>query len=189
MADEQHTLRPSSSHTFVFADLVGFTALTEEHGDEAAADVALGFARAVDALAAEYGAEVVKLIGDCVMLRTDHAGDAIRLGMRLVRELPRRHGLPPVRAGAHTGPAVARGTDWFGATVNLAARVTGAARGGELLVTEATAGAAAGEPDLRLVDLGPQSFHNVAGPISVMAAGQRRFVPAAVAPVAEVVAA
>lgn len=184
MADEQQTTpSPAPQHTFVFADLVGFTALTEEQGDEAAADVALGFARAAETLAAEYGAEVVKLIGDCVMLRTDRACDAIRLGMRLVRELPRHHGLPPVRAGAHTGPAVARGTDWFGATVNLAARVTGAARGGELLVTEATAGAAAGEPDLRLVDLGPQTFRNVAAPITVLAAATRqRFVRAPAQP-------
>ena len=174
MAEQHDTLLPAPSHTFVFADLVGFTALTEQQGDEAAADLALGFARAVESLAAEHGVEVVKLIGDCVMLRADRAGDAIRLGMRLVRELPQRHGLPPVRAGAHTGPAVARGTDWFGATVNLAARVTGAARGGELLVTEATAGAAAGEPGVRLVDLGPQTFRNVAVPITVLAAATRQ---------------
>ena len=173
---EQHDHQPAPVSTFVFADLVGFTALTEQQGDEAAADVALGFARAAQGLAVEHGAELVKLIGDCVMLRSDSAADAIRLGLRLVCELPRRHALPPVRAGAHTGTAVARGTDWFGATVNLAARVTGAARGGELLVTEATAGEAAGEADLRLVDLGPQTFRNIAAPITVWAAHRRRFV-------------
>lgn len=176
MAEQHHTPDAAPSQTFLFADLVGFTALTEVHGDEVAADVALRFAQAVEAVAAEHGAEVVKLIGDCVMLRTARAADAIRLGMRLVGELPQRHGLPPVRAGAHTGPAVARGTDWFGATVNLAARVSGAARGGELLVTEATAGAAGDDPALRLVDLGPQTFRNVAAPVVVLAAAvARRF--------------
>ena len=166
----------AATHTFLFADLVGFTTLTERHGDEAAADIALGFARAVEALAQEHGAQLVKLVGDCVMLRADRPQDAVRLGLALVRELPRRHHLPPVRAGAHTGNAVARGTDWFGATVNLAARITGLARGGELLVTEATAHAVHGEDGVQLVDLGLQHFRNVGAPVHILSArsGERR---------------
>ena len=154
-------------HTFLFADLVGFTALTELHGDEVAADVAMRFGSEAARLADEHGATTVKQIGDAVMIRTDRADDALVLGTRLHDELGPAAGLPPAHAGAHTGCAVERCGDWFGAAVNLAARVTGAARGGELLVTEATLAAAGKVPDLEIDALGPQAFKNVAGQTQV----------------------
>ena len=174
-------------HTFLFADLVGFTALTELHGDEVAADVAIRFAEEADRLAAEHGATTVKQIGDAVMFRTDDAADALALGTRIHDELGPAAGLPPAHAGAHTGHAVQRGGDWFGSAVNLAARVTDAARGGELLVTEATLAAAGDVPGFDIDALGPQAFKNVAGQTPVYAVRsaapslERR--PAPVAPV------
>jgi adenylate cyclase len=66
--------------TFAFADMAGFTALTEAHGDERAAELAADFAELVDGLLIE-GAEAVKTIGDAVMLRCDSAEDAIELGV------------------------------------------------------------------------------------------------------------
>jgi hypothetical protein len=77
------------------------------------------------------------------MLRTADAAAAIRLGLCIVHDVGARHGFPLVRVGMHTGPAVERGGDWFGATVNLAARVSAAAGGGEALLTEATKAALA----------------------------------------------
>jgi adenylate cyclase len=154
-------------HTFLFADLVGFTALAELHGDDVAADVAVRFATEASRLADEHGATTVKSLGDAVMIRADDAAEAMLLGTRLHEELGVHAGLPPAHAGAHTGRAVERGGDWFGAAVNLASRVTDAARGGELLVTEATLAAAG---DVRGVDvdpLGPQAFKNVAGQTAV----------------------
>jgi adenylate cyclase len=148
-------------HTFLFADLVGFTALTELHGDEVAADVAVRFGGEVARLAAGHGATPVKNLGDAVMLRVEDAREALLLGTRLHDELG--GGLPPVHAGAHTGRAVERAGDWFGAAVNLASRVACAARGGELLVTEATLAAAGHVPDVEVDALGPQAFKNVAG--------------------------
>jgi class 3 adenylate cyclase len=72
-----------------------------------------------------------------------------------------------VHAGAHTGRAVERDGDWFGATVNLAARVADVARGGELLVTEATVAAAGEVAGIELDCLGPQAFKNVGAPTAV----------------------
>ncbi len=76
-------------HTFLFADLVGFTALSIEQGDEQAADVATRFQREVRVLAARHGATVVKSLGDGAMVSADDAGDAVRLGLA-ARERPRR---------------------------------------------------------------------------------------------------
>ena len=156
-------------HTFVFADLVGYTALTELHGDEVAADVALRFGAESARVATEHGARLLKCVGDEVMIHAEDAADAVLVGLRLSEELG-AVGLPPVHAGAHTGRAIERGGDWFGAAVNLAARVASAARGGELLITEATVAAAGEMSDVVLECLGPQSFKNVSGPTSVYSA-------------------
>ena len=128
----------SAVQTFVFADLSGFTALTEAHGDEQAADLVGGFCVAVRRLLAAHQAQEVKTIGDALMLRTGDAAAAIRLGLCIVHDVGAQHGFPLVRVGMHTGPAVEREGDWFGATVNLAARVSAAAAGGEALLTAAT---------------------------------------------------
>jgi adenylate cyclase len=132
----------SVAQTFLFADLSGFTALTEAHGDEQAADLVGGFCGAVRRLLDEHQAHEVKTIGDALLLRSADAAAAIRLGLCIVHDVGAQHGFPLVRVGMHTGPAVERGGDWFGATVNLAARVSAAASGGEALLTAATSDAA-----------------------------------------------
>ena len=134
----------ASEHTFLFADLSGFTALTEVHGDEEAADLAAGFFGEARAVLAVHGGEEVKTVGDAVMIRCDSAADVIALALRMVQEVGTRHGFPSVRVGLSTGPAVERDGDWFGSTVNLAARLSGVATGGEVLLTAASAGAAGG---------------------------------------------
>jgi len=122
-------------YTFLFADLVGFTSFTARHGDERAADVAISFQRDIEALAAAHGCEVVKSVGDGIMVRGEDGAAAVALARRIVA-LAAQSRLPPLRVGLDTGPAVQRGADWFGSTVNTASRVTAAARAGELLITE-----------------------------------------------------
>jgi adenylate cyclase len=153
-------------HTFLFADLVGFTAFTEEHGDDAAADLAETFASAARRLARDHGARLVKCLGDAVMLRADDAGEAVRLGLRMHGELD---GVAPIHAGAHTGRAVERGGDWYGAAVNLAARVACAAADGELLVTESTVAYAAPLDGVELHHRGQRAFKNVTGATALYA--------------------
>src|SRR5205823_11586571 len=83
-------------------------------------------------------------------------------------------GFPPVRVGIHTGPAVCREGDWYGTTVNIAARLCGAAGGGEVLVSEDT-GAAAGH--LHGIALEPQRLHwlkNLTTPIAARPAHRAR---------------
>jgi adenylate cyclase len=163
-----------AAHSFLFADLAGFTALTEAHGDERAADLVGEFCERARSLLPAYGGEEVKLIGDAMMIRVAEADRAIRLALRLAREVGGRHGFPGVRVGLHTGPAVQRGGDWFGATVNLAARVSSIALAGEVLATGTTRAAAASKlPDLEFRPRGPQRFKNVSRRIEVFAAGPR----------------
>jgi adenylate cyclase len=163
-----------SQHTFLFTDLVGFTALTAAQGDDRAADVALEFYERVRALLPRHSAEEVKAIGDALMLRCDEAAAAVNLGLEIVAALERVDGFPPVRVGIHTGPAVSRAGDWYGTTVNVAARLCAAAGGGEVLVGEATAEAAG---TVRGAELGDRRLHwlkNVTEPVSARLASRRR---------------
>jgi class 3 adenylate cyclase len=153
--------------TFLFADLAGFTALTEAHGDEPAADVAGEFFACVRALLERHEAEEVKTIGDAVMIRAESAAAAIQLGLDIVEAVEARDRFPMVRVGMCTGRAVERDGDWFGSTVNVAARISGAAAGCEVLVTEATR-AAAGEPEgVQFQRHGEVRFRNVADAVLV----------------------
>jgi adenylate cyclase len=166
--------RAIEEHSFLFADLVGFTALADLEGDERAADVALALERRIEPLLAGYDAEQVKALGDGVLLRCGRPGQAVELGLRIVEELERMPGFPPVRVAVHTGTAVSRGGDWYGRAVNVAARLCAVAGGGEVLVSEATREAAG---RLRGVDFGERRMHwlrNVTQPVSAHLASSRR---------------
>src|SRR3954447_17016289 len=65
--------------TFLFADIAGFTALTEAHGDEQAAALVADFCAAVNADLQSFGGTHVKSIGDALMLRVPEPGNAVRL--------------------------------------------------------------------------------------------------------------
>ncbi len=160
----------SDEATFMFADLAGFTAMTEAHGDEPAADLAEEFCRLVRGLLPTYGAEEIKVIGDAIMLRVPDAGGAVRLGLQIVCDVGVRHGAPAVRVGMHTGPAVQRSGDWYGATVNVAARVAGVAGGGEVLLTGKTRDEAGSLAGVVFTARGSQRFKNVGEPIAIHAA-------------------
>ncbi len=87
------------------------------------------------------------------MLRCPDPDRAVRLGLEIVAEQNDR---VPVRVGMHTGPAVERGGDWYGTTVNVAARLCAAAGGGEVLVSETTRERAG---RLRKLEVGDHRLH------------------------------
>ena len=155
--------------TFLFADIAGFTALTEAHGDERAVQLVEEFATVVQAELPSVGGEYVKAVGDALMLRVPDPADAIRLGLWITRNAMGGHHAPSVRVGGNHGSAIERSGDYFGTTINVAARVSALAAGGELLITGATAALA---PDLEGVlyeSRGRQALRNVAEPIEIFA--------------------
>ena len=141
-------------NTFLFADLCDYTEQSFRHGDEFAAELAVGFHVLVRELAEDEGCEFVKAAGDAVTVRAIDVADAIRLADRIQASI-RRVGYPPVRIGIDTGPAVPREGDWYGTTVNRAARVAEAARPGEMLLTDrARAALGACSSEVRFVSRG-----------------------------------
>jgi adenylate cyclase len=139
-----------------FLDLAGYTRLTEERGDEAAADLATRLAALVRRSAQEQGGTPVKWLGDGVMFYFREPGAAVLAAVAMVEGVG-RHGLPPAHVGIHAGPVVFQDGDYFGRTVNLAARIAEYARPGEVLVSQEVVDAA---------DAGPASFTEV-GPVEL----------------------
>jgi len=143
-------MRRHPAPTFVFADLVGYTSLTDQRGDEVAAAVAREFRRTMGSLSRRHGSWQVKSMGDGVMIWAPDAGSAMALAAQTVEEVGTRPDLLPVRVGVHTGPAVMRGCDWYGSAVNVAARLAAEAQPNEALVSDATRDAARGRLARRL---------------------------------------
>ena len=155
----------SVARTFCFVDLAGFTALTEAHGDaDAVALLDRFLAMTRESIGAED--ELVKSIGDAVMLASPRPSVALRAVVGVVRRCAATSGFPLARAGAHHGSAIARDGDYLGGAVNLAARVAGHARGGQLLATTGVADAARAE-GMEVLDLGPYRLRNVSEPVQL----------------------
>lgn len=130
------TPRPAQPPAIAFLDMGGYTLLTQKAGDEAAAELAARLASLVRRASRDYGGEPVKLLGDGVMFHFRQPEEAVACGLELV-DSAEREGLPPARMGADVGPVVFRDGDYFGQTVNVAARITDYARPQEVLVSQA----------------------------------------------------
>ena len=115
-----------------FADLAGYTRLTEEAGEEEAVDAVERFIEDVEVTLPE-GARVIKTIGDEVMIVGSDAAALVDWAVGFQRLVADRRPLP--RIGLHYGPTLYRDGDYYGREVNLAARVAARAAGGEVLVT------------------------------------------------------
>jgi adenylate cyclase len=121
-----------------FADLAGYTRLTEEEGEEEAVGAVERFVEAVEHTLPD-DARVIKTIGDEVMVVGADPGALVdwAVGFQtLVRERP----LP--RIGIHHGETIYRDGDYYGREVNLAARVAARSAGGEVIVTRPVVDAA-----------------------------------------------
>ncbi|MBI5338089.1 MAG: adenylate/guanylate cyclase domain-containing protein [Mycolicibacterium rufum] len=121
--------------TIAFADLVGFTRLGEALPPEDLERLAQRLADMTREVAVAP-VRFIKTIGDEVMLVSPEPAPLLEAVLRLVDATDDDSDFPRLRVGVATGMAVSREGDWFGSPVNLAARVTGAARPGSVLVSE-----------------------------------------------------
>jgi len=160
--------RPGRVQAMCFLDLVGYTRLTEEQGDRAAAALAEALAVLVDRSAREHGGVPVKWLGDGVMVRYGEPAGAVLSALRMVEELPAA-GLPPAHVGVAAGPVVAQGGDYFGRTVNIAARIAAHAGAGQVLVSQSVAEAASPE-GVTFVELEELPLKGMARPVRLLEA-------------------
>jgi adenylate cyclase len=162
--------RPGRVHAMVFLDLVGYTPLTEQHGDAAAAATAEALAVLVSRSAREHGGVPVKWLGDGVMVHYREPAGAVGSALELVARLPSA-GLPPAHVGVAAGPVVAQGGDYFGRTVNLAARIAAHAGAGQVLVSQSVADAPPPQ-GVRFVEAGEVRLKGFARPVRLLEASR-----------------
>jgi adenylate cyclase len=157
--------RGSVDATIVFIDVESFTKLAEAEGDEAAMDAITRVDSAVRGLALDHDGKVVKQIGDALMLAFRQSHDAVRFAAELEATARSDTSMPALRIGMHCGPAIYRGGDYLGTTVNLASRVTGQATAGETLMTQAVADRA--DDDIDLEPVGVRMLRGAEQPLSL----------------------
>ena len=149
--------------SLLFCDLKDFTAYATAEGDAAAVRAIDVFVRTIDAERGEDG-RIVKALGDGQMLTYTRAGEAVRAGSRIIAGM-REQGPLRVHASVHRGVAIAREGDYFGAAVNLAARLLALAGGDELVATEPVVEACGDEFEWK--PLGPRHIRGVADRVEV----------------------
>lgn len=138
-----------------FLDITGYTRLTQERGDAAAAELATNLSRVVERTSVRHGGRPIKWLGDGVMFIFPEVGPGVVAALDMADGVLAA-GLPPSHVGLHAGPVIFQGGDYYGQTVNLASRIAEYARPGEVLVSQEVvdaAGDAAAFTDIGQVEL------------------------------------
>ena len=128
--------QPRQPPAIAFLDLTGYTALAEERGDRAAAELAADLATVVHEASRTHGCRPVKWLGDGVMFYFSEPESAIRSGLALIEQAEKAISVP-ARIGINAGPVIVQEGDYYGRTVNVAARIADYAGPHEVLVSEA----------------------------------------------------
>jgi len=167
--------------TFVFVDLAGFTAATWTHGDDVGARLSIRLVGMARGCVNDSG-EVVKSIGDAVLCRVATPDDAITALSQLWSEADHEEHFPHLRASAHHGRAVEHDHDYYGTTINVAARMAALAAPDEILASSEVADAARAGGWV-VASTGERTLRNIAEPIEILRISPSRRAPLPTDPV------
>jgi class 3 adenylate cyclase len=160
--------RAAQPDAAVFADLSGYTALTDRLGDQVSVDIVLRLAELTQEVAERHGGRVVKMLGDGVHFIFDEPASAVLGSLDFVHSVEPR-GLPPAHIGINAGPITYTDGDYYGLAVIIAARIASTAGPREVLVGESVV--QAGTPKgVRFEDIGPVELKGVRRPVRVFRA-------------------
>ena len=131
---------PSGTVTFLFSDIEGSTRLWEARGVDMASAL-VEHDKVLHAAAGKHGGYVFATGGDGFAIAFDSAVQAVLAAVEVQKAIGQLRDPVPlrVRLGMHSGEAVERGGDYFGPVVNRAARLMGAANGGQIVCSLVTA--------------------------------------------------
>jgi adenylate cyclase len=146
-----------------FLDLTGYTRLTEESGDEAAAQLAASLTREVYRGSRSNGGRPVKWLGDGVMIFFEAPGFAVAAALEMIERIPSA-GLPPAHVGIAAGPVIFQDGDYFGRTVNTAARIAARASADQVLVSDEVA-QATNDSSMTFLEIGSVELKGISRPI------------------------
>jgi adenylate cyclase len=163
-----HT-RTEQSPAICFLDVTGYTRLTQERGDEAAAHLAEQLTRLVQRTSVQHAGRPIKWLGDGVMFYFKDPAPGVMAALEMVDGVAAA-GLPPAHVGLHSGPVLFQEGDYYGQTVNVASRIAEYARPGEVLVSQEVVAASGEAAGVSFAEIGPVELKGVAGAIRLSAA-------------------
>jgi adenylate cyclase len=155
-----------------FLDITGYTRLTQEQGDAAAATLAEQLGQLVQRTSVKHGGRPVKWLGDGVMFFFPNPGPGVVAALEMVSGVVDA-GLPPAHVGLHVGPVIFQEGDYYGQTVNVASRIADYARPGEVLVSREVVEASGGV-EVAFREIGPVELKGVSGAMHLHAASLGR---------------
>lgn len=169
-------LVPGSGHgqrlAVGFADLVGFSALSQSLPSPDLANAISAFEERARETVTAAGGRVIKLIGDEVMFVADEPRQGCEVALRLVEEFSNHEVLPPIRGGLATGETITQEGDYFGPVVNLAARATKIAPAESVFVPESFAAEVGDADDVSFHPVGARRLKGFAEPIMLYRLGR-----------------
>jgi adenylate cyclase len=167
-------LHRSISHppAMCFLDLSGYTRLTEERGDEAAAGMSATLGKLVQRSSHGQGGRPVKWLGDGVMVYFRESAAAVPFALEVLEHIPAAE-LPPAHVGIDAGPVIFQDGDYFGRTVNMAARIAAYAGAGQVLVSDDVLQVTT-DPGVEFVDIGSVELKGVSRPVRLHEARRNR---------------
>jgi class 3 adenylate cyclase len=148
----------------VFTDLEGFTAFTDTRGDAAALELIEEHRKLAGPVVRRWSGKILKTLGDGLLCTFPDAETGVRGALELLGTAPAPLRL---RAGVHVGEAVVSKGDVMGHVVNVAARVTETANGGEVVVSAEVAGRVGDVPNLRFGKLKSSRLKGVSERVSI----------------------
>ncbi|MGC2854487.1 adenylate/guanylate cyclase domain-containing protein [Novispirillum sp. DQ9] len=162
----------SNAVTLLFTDMVGSTDMTQAVGDMAAQDVIRAHNHIVRTALSHFGGREVKHTGDGIMASFDEPEDAVRAAVEIQQRAAQHTARWPklplrLRIGMNTGEPIIEENDYFGATVQIAARVCAAAGADQVWVAQATRTLVPATSGLRFRDRGPHSLKGVTEKITL----------------------
>jgi adenylate cyclase len=165
-----HTVEQSVP-AMCFLDITGYTHFTSERGDQVAADLAERLRKVVQPPTMGHGGRAVKWLGDGVMFWFPNAESGVLAALQIVDDAEKEE-LPPVHVGLHAGPVVFQAGDYYGNTVNVAARIGAFARPGEVLVSQEVVDRTDVDTSIAFREVGAVELKGVLQPIVLHAASR-----------------
>jgi len=148
------------------ADLSGYTALTEAHGNISAAKVVNRYAEIAQESLCE-GTSLLERVGDEILIAGTDAASIIKTALKLIHKIETEPFFPTVHAGIHAGKVLEQDGHYFGSALNIASRVASHARGCQILCTKAVAEMAGEMEDIKYRGIGEVNFKNIFEPVAL----------------------
>src|SRR5437764_10278013 len=171
------TDRPSSTrtHGFLFADLRDYTSFVERRGDQQAAELLRSYRALVREVLVRFDGAEVKTEGDSFYVVFASVGSAVRCALALQERAAEASLIDPlhpitVGIGIHAGETAETTEGYVGSAVNIAARVCGLAKAGEVLVTDTVRALTRTVLDVSYQPLGSRQLKGVSEPVAIFRA-------------------